>query len=172
MHALSKCGVLARGHLLRVRIGGEVEIVGLDTTSAPVPRGVCVDGEEQVGTHSVGQLGAGAERHVGVAATRQDDFDSGLGRKTRLEAQGHVEDERRLGQLASPRAGVVAPVPRVDDDPRHAEPELTSKRKVPAGVGDCRLGARWSRGARSRWGELTFPVSRDAPAWMPSAPCR
>ena len=114
-------------HRLRVRVGREVEIVGLDTTSAAVLGGVGVDGEEEVCADPIGEFCAGAERQIGVTPAGQDDLDAGVRVETRLEAPGHVEYQRRLGQLANLRAGIVAPVAGVDDDSGHTQPELTAK---------------------------------------------
>ena len=127
VHTVSRRGILAGGYHLRVRACREVEVVGLDATSSPVPGSVGVDGEEQVGAHTIGELGTRSKRHVGVTPPREDDLDAGLGLEPCREAGSDVKDERRFSQPPGLRPGIVAPMPRVDHDSRDPEPKLTAQ---------------------------------------------
>jgi hypothetical protein len=90
-----------------------------------------VDREKQVRLLACRDGRARVERDELVGSSRQDDGNAGA-RQERLEAQGDVEHHLGLRDALAQGAGVVTPVPRVDDDLRRAEPKLAGERHRPA----------------------------------------
>jgi hypothetical protein len=94
-----------------------------------------VDGEKEIGAFAVRQRGALFERHEDVRIACHHDVHAGLLLEQPAEPKRDVErqlrfvDPRRLG------TGIVAPVPRVDDDARDPETELPRERKFSVGIG-------------------------------------
>ena len=150
VHRHGRRRVLARRDRFRLGVHREVQEVGLDAARRRVAAGVGVDREEQIGSLAIGDRGALFERDEHVAAARHHHLDARLLFEQLLDAQRDVERQLGFDDPVALRARIVAAVAGVDDDARHAQPELARQRELAVRVRHRRHGRQRFRRRRSR----------------------
>jgi hypothetical protein len=105
--------------------------------------------EEEIGAFTVGDRRAFGQRHEVVGAARQDHVDARHLLEQFLDPHRDVEHELRFGNAFPFRTRVVTAMTGVDDDARHAEPELPRDREA-ASRRDSRQRRAWQRRRRCR----------------------
>jgi hypothetical protein len=108
-----------------------------------ITAGVDVDREKQISVLAIGNCGSLLERDIDVGASREDDIETVVPQQL-FEAQCHIQREIGFIQSFRLRAGIVAAVTGIDDDPSDTEAKLAGQGK-PA----CRVGAGGGRGGLS-----------------------
>jgi hypothetical protein len=89
-----------------------------------------VNRQEQIRALAIRDCRPLGQRDEFIGPARQDHLDAlGLLQQL-LDSQRDVENQLRFGHVFPRRARIVAAVPGVDDDPRHAEPQLTGHREA------------------------------------------
>ena len=86
-----------------------------------------MDRQEQVRTLAIRDRGPLLERDEHIRAACHHDLNSRLLLQQARQALGDIQRQLRLREAVALRPGIVATVPGVDDDARHAEPELASQ---------------------------------------------
>ena len=123
-HRLLRAGVLTSGNRLGLRIGREVQEVGLDTACAHVVAGVGVNRQKEVSAGLIRDLRSLLERDERARAARQNHLDAGLRSQQLLQLERDIQHELGFGEALRPGARIVPAMAGVDDDAPHAEPEL------------------------------------------------
>ena len=108
----------------------EVQEVGLDAARRGVAARVRMDRQEQIRAFAVRDRGPLLERHEHVGVARHHDLHARLLLEQLLQPQRDVERQFRLVDAVALRARIVAAVAGVDDDARHAQPELPREREL------------------------------------------
>ena len=104
MHTAVAHRVLARGHVQRIRLRGEVEVVRLYSARRLVAGTVRMHADEQVCLSLVSDGGPRLQRDERVVAARVDDLRAQLVMQQLAKPQSHVEHHVLLHQAARRRA--------------------------------------------------------------------
>ena len=121
--------------------------------------------EEQVRGFAVRNRGALFQRNEDVGIPRHHHLDPRLIVEQLRDAQRHVEDQFCFLIAVPVRAGIVAAVAGVDDNPRHPQAELTRDRESPFELAAGTAGAARAGGTTTRDGRSFGSGERDGPGW-------
>ena len=174
--------ILAGRDFQRVRVGGEVQIVGLDAAGRRVGAGIGVDRNEQIGLVLVGDGGPGFQRDEGVIVAGEDDVGSQASLQQAAQPQRDVQHQVLLHQaVGADGPSVVPAMPGVHHDAADLQTQGAGEAAFPGGGGLCFMSCRHVGGAscppscRPWSGEPPPPQwARWWAGWWPSPPdlCR
>ncbi len=136
MYALVAHRVFARRHVQRVRLRGEVQVVGFYAARRGVGRAVRVHADEEVRLRLVRNGRARFQWNECIVRARVDDLRAQVVMQELAQAERHVQHHVLLHNAARPqRARVMAAVARVDHDAADLQSQRAHQRPFALGGG-------------------------------------